>query len=229
MEGNFSVFAVLFVTLLTLLPVMIVAYFCGCFNGAITISKLFYHDDVRRHGSGNAGLTNFYRTYGAKHAPLVILCDMGKAAVAVGLAVLYLRLKGASTADGLEVYAKYIAGLFCIVGHMFPVTYHFRGGKGILCSGTLLLCLDWRIALVSWGLFLIFLCTTRYVSLGSISAAVAFPFATHLVYGIPYLTALSVLMAGLVLWAHRKNMARLLRGTENKFHFRVSAPNEKKG
>lgn len=227
MEGNFSGFAILFVTLLTLLPVMIVAYFCGCFNGAITVSKLFYRDDVRRHGSGNAGLTNFYRNYGARHALLVILCDMGKAAVAVGFAVLYLRLKGASAADGFDEYVKYIAGLFCIIGHMFPVTYRFKGGKGILCSGTLLLCLDWRIALICWALFLVLWLTTRYVSLGSVSAAAAFPILTQIIYNDFYLTVLAVLIAALVIFAHRENIVRLLHGTENKFHFHISPPEEK--
>ena len=227
MEGNFSGFAILFVTLLTLLPVMIVAYFCGCFNGAITVSKLFYRDDVRRHGSGNAGLTNFYRNYGARHALLVILCDMGKAAVAVGFAVLYLRLKGASAADGVDEYVKYLAGLFCIIGHMFPVTYRFKGGKGILCSGTLLLCLDWRIALICWALFLVLWLTTRYVSLGSVSAAAAFPILTQIIYNDFYLTVLSVLIAALVIFAHRENIVRLLHGTENKFHFHISPPEEK--
>ena len=123
----------------------VVAYFCGCFNGAILTSRLFFHDDVRRHGSGNAGLTNFYRNYGAKYALLVILCDMGKAAVAV----LFAAWLGARfdprmmpdlplTAAEQAVYVlhfKYWAGLFCALGHMFPCTAKFKGGKGILCSG----------------------------------------------------------------------------------------------
>ena len=211
--------------LLTLLPVMIAAYLCGCVNGAILISRLFYHDDVRRHGSGNAGLTNFYRTYGAKCAPLVIVLDMGKAVLAVGFAVLYLHLKGTSAA-GLYVYAKYIAGLFCLLGHMFPVTERFKGGKGILCCATLLLCLDWRIALPAWGLFVVIVLLTRYVSLGSVCAAISFPIMTHLVFADPYPDVLSLLMAVLVIWAHRSNIVRLVRGTENKFRFRVNAPKE---
>lgn len=215
-----------FVAVMTLFPVMLVGYFCGCLNGAIMASKLFYREDVREHGSGNAGLTNFYRTYGAKHALLVILCDMGKAVAAAGFAVLYLRLMGAPAADGLDVYAKYFAGLFCLLGHMFPVTEHFKGGKGILCCATLLLCLDWRIALPAWGLFVVIVLLTRYVSLGSICAAISFPITTHLAFADLYPDVISLLMAALVIWAHRENIKRLLRGTENKFHFRVNAPKE---
>ena len=205
------------------LPIALATYFLGCINGAVLTSKLFYHDDVRHYGSGNAGLTNFYRTYGAKYALCVIVLDMGKAAAAVGFASWLLRLYGADAA--LLLLAKYFAGLLCVIGHIFPVTAHFRGGKGILCGGTLLLCIDWRVALVCWGLFLAFLLTTRYVSLGSISAAAAFPVATHFAYGETRLTLLSVLTAALILFAHRENIARLLRGTENRF--RVNAPKEK--
>ena len=206
------------------LPIALVSYFLGCINGAVLTSKLFYHDDVRKHGSGNAGLTNFYRTYGAKYALCVIVLDMGKAAASVGLAVLLLRIYDADAA--LFLMGKYFAGLFCVIGHLFPVTAQFKGGKGILCSGTLLLCLDWRIALACWGLFLVLWLTTRYVSLGSVSAAALFPVLTQLVYSELHLTILSVLIAGLVIYAHRQNIVRLIRGTESKFRFHVNAPKE---
>ena len=215
-----------FLAVMTLFPVMLFAYLCGCINGAILISRLFYHDDVRKHGSGNAGLTNYYRTYGAKCALLVVVLDMGKAVLAVSCAVLYLRLIGASAADGLDVYAKYIAGLFCLLGHMFPVTEHFKGGKGILCCATLLLCLDWRIALPAWGLFVVIVLLTRYVSLGSICAAISFPITTHLVFQDLYPDVISFLMAAFVIWAHRSNIVRLVHGTENKFRVNASKEEE---
>ncbi len=205
-------------------PIALVSYFLGCINGAVLTSKLFYHDDVRKHGSGNAGLTNFYRTYGAKYAACVIVLDMGKAVAAALFAVLLLRFYGADAA--LLVLGKYFAGLFCLIGHVFPVTEHFKGGKGILCCATLLLCLDWRIALTAWGLFFVIVLLTRYVSLGSVCAAISFPIMTHIVYASARLDAVSVLMAALVLYAHRENIVRLLRGTENKFRFRVNAPKE---
>ena len=206
------------------LPIALVAYFLGCINGAVLTSKIFYHDDVRKHGSGNAGLTNFYRTYGAKYALCVIVLDMGKAVAAALFASALLRFYGADAA--LLVLGKYFAGLFCLIGHMFPVTEHFKGGKGVLCCATLLLCLDWRIALVAWGLFLVIVLLTRYVSLGSLCAAISFPIMTHIVFADMYLDVISLLMAALVIWAHRANIVRLLHGTENKFHFHVNAPKE---
>ena len=142
--------------------VAVLSYLLGCINGAIATSHIFYHDDVRRHGSGNAGLTNFYRNYGAKCAPMVIAFDMLKAVGAVLLGNYFLGYLLGWGAAG-----KYFGALFCVIGHMFPVFYGFKGGKGILCSGTLLLLLDWRIALVGWGAFVVLWLTTRYVSLGS--------------------------------------------------------------
>lgn len=206
------------------LPVALVSYFLGCINGAVLTSRIFYHDDVRRHGSGNAGLTNFYRTYGAKYVLLVIVLDMGKAVAAALFAVLLLNFYGADAA--LLVLGKYFAGLFCLIGHMFPVTEHFKGGKGILSCATLLLCLDWRIALTAWGLFLVIVLLTRYVSLGSVCAAISFPITTHLVFADLYPDVISLLMAALVIWAHRENIKRLVHGTENKFRFHINAPKE---
>lgn len=210
---------ILSTTVALLISVAAASYLLGCVNGAIAASHLFCHDDVRRHGSGNAGLTNFYRTYGAKYALVVIAFDMLKAAAAVWL--------GSAVLDGLlgwGVAGEYYAALFCVIGHMFPAFYSFKGGKGILCSATLLLLLDWRIALVCWGLFALLWLTTRYVSLGSVCAALSFPVMTHLVFADGMTTALSIIIASLVLWAHRGNIKRLLSGTENKFHFHVDAP-----
>ena len=212
----------------------VAAYFCGCFNGAIMTSKLFFHDDVRTHGSGNAGLTNFYRTYGAHYALVVIACDMLKAVVAVKFAAWLGTIYDPRFIDfsplTAELRAEYVlhfqywGGLFCIIGHMFPCTAKFHGGKGILCGATLLILLDWRIALVGWGLFALLWAVTRYVSLGSVSAAASFPVMTQLVFHNTAATALSLITAALVIWAHRENIRRLLSGTENKFRFHVNAP-----
>ena len=181
--------------------VAVLSYLLGCINGAIATSHIFYHDDVRRHGSGNAGLTNFYRNYGAKCAPMVIAFDMLKAVGAVLLGNYFLGYLLGWGAAG-----KYFGALFCVIGHMFPVFYGFKGGKGILCSGTLLLLLDWRIAL------------------GSVAAAVSLPFTTYFVFHNTACTVLGTCISLLVLWAHRSNIKRLLSGTESKFHFHVNAP-----
>ena len=223
-----------FLSHLDYLCAAVAAYLCGCFNGAIFTSRLFFHDDVRTHGSGNAGLTNFYRTYGARYALLVIACDMLKAVAAVSLAAWLgarfdprmlpdLPLTAAEQAEYV-LHFKYWAGFFCVVGHMFPCTAKFRGGKGILCSATLTLLLDWRIALVCWSLFAVLWLTTRYVSLGSVAAAVSLPFTTYFVFHNTACTVLGTCISLLVLWAHRSNIKRLLSGTESKFHFHVNAP-----
>ncbi len=203
----------MFVTILSAAAVALASYFLGCVNGAIIASRVFYHDDVRKHGSGNAGLTNYYRTYGPKTIWCVLLIDMLKALIAVliGGSVFGLVLKA-------ETLGKFFAALFCIVGHMFPVFYKFEGGKGILSSGMVLLMLDWRIAVVGWGLFLLMVLLTRYVSLGSVAAALSFPITTWVCYGaMPGVMICAVIMAALVLWAHRSNIKRLLQGRENKF------------
>ena len=198
---------ILYFFMVLLLPAVI-AYFCGCFNGAVIVSKYILRDDVRSHGSGNAGLTNFYRTFGGPLTAVVILTDVLKAVVAVLVASALL---------GGTDFAKYWAGLFCLLGHMFPCMFHFRGGKGILSGGAIAIMIDWRVALVVWGGFLILAVATKYVSLGSCWAGASFPFATWFVFWDPILLVLAVLMGGLILWKHRENIKRLLAGNESKF------------
>lgn len=194
-----------------LLPASALAYLCGCFNGAVVVSKYILRDDVRNHGSGNAGLTNFYRTFGGPLTLVVILCDVLKMIVAVRLVALIL---------GDSVVAKYWAGLFCLLGHMFPFMFRFKGGKGILSGGTLAIMINWKVALVVWGGFLILTALTKYVSLGSIWAGASFPFISWFCYPFyPLAIVLAFITGGLVVWRHRDNIGRLLRGTESKFSF----------
>lgn len=206
--------------LLPALLVAVIAYFCGCFNGAVIVSKYILRDDVRTHGSGNAGLTNFYRTFGGPLTLVVILCDVLKAVAAVWAGILMARYwdGGFWSQEAIVlVFAKYWAGLFCLLGHMFPCMFHFKGGKGILSGGTIAIMIDWRIALVVWGGFLILAILTRYVSLGSVWAGASFPVATWFVYQDWIITLLGLLLGGLVVYMHRGNIHRLLTGTENKF------------
>ena len=193
--------------------VAVLAYFLGCFNGAVVVSRYILRDDVRNHGSGNAGLTNFYRTFGGPLTLVVILSDAVKAVVAVLFAMWIAR----SISPELVTLSKYWAGLFCLLGHMFPITFQFRGGKGILSGGAIALMIDWRVALVVWGGFLILALATRYVSLGSCWAGLSFPFVTWYVYQNVLITVLSVVIGGLILWKHRGNIVRLANGTESKF------------
>ena len=153
------------------------AYLCGCFNGAVIVSKYILRDDIRTHGSGNAGLTNFYRTFGGFLTLVVILCDVLKAVIAIWIAKDIVN-----TPSEAVNLAKYWAGLWCLLGHMFPCMFHFKGGKGILSGGTIAIMIDWRIALVVWGGFIVLAVVTRYVSLGSCWAGASFPFATWFIY-----------------------------------------------
>jgi len=195
--------------------VMVIAYFCGCFNGAVIVSKYILRDDVRNHGSGNAGLTNFHRTFGGGLTFVVILCDVLKAVVAVLIGAWLM-----SDLEGASLLGKYWGALWCLLGHMFPCMFHFKGGKGILSGGTIALMIDWRIALVVWGGFLLLVLLTRYVSLGSVWAGASFPFATWFCFpGQPLVIVLGFICGGLVVWQHRANIKRLLSGTENKFSF----------
>jgi glycerol-3-phosphate acyltransferase PlsY len=189
--------------------VAVVSYFLGCFNGAVIVSKYILRDDVRNHGSGNAGLTNFHRTFGGPLTFIVILCDALKAVIAVLIGAWLLRYN--------REFGEYWAALFCLLGHMFPCMFGFKGGKGILSGGTVAIMLDWRIALLVWGGFLVLVVLTKYVSLGSVWAAAAFPVGTWLVFQNLLLTLLGLAMGGLVVYMHRANIKRLLSGTESKF------------
>ena len=208
--------SVVFTVALTLL----VSYLLGCFNGSVMTSHFIIRDDVRQHGSGNAGLTNFYRTYGARYALCVIICDMGKTVLACLIGGYLMHWVVGDWTLGLL-----IAGIGCELGHMFPVFFGLRGGKGILSGGVLVLLLDWRVALIAWGLFAVLWLTTRYVSLGSIAATASMPVSVFLLMGRNWLyTVLSAAIAALVIWCHRGNIQRLLTGTEKKFHWHVDAP-----
>jgi len=207
----------------------VIAYFCGCFNGAVIVSKYILRNDVRNHGSGNAGLTNFYRTFGGPLTVVVILTDVLKAVVALLVAEWLAgyfdpRMMpdyplSASISDYYGILFQYWAGLFCLLGHMFPCMFRFKGGKGILSGGTIALMIDWRIALVVWGGFIILVALTRYVSLGSVWAGASFPFISWYCYREPTIIILAFLCGGLVVWQHRGNIKRLIQGNESKFTF----------
>lgn len=208
--------SVVFTVALTLL----VSYLLGCFNGSVMTSHFIIRDDVRQHGSGNAGLTNFYRTYGARYALCVIICDMGKTVLACLIGGYLIHWVVGDWTLGLL-----IAGIGCELGHMFPVFFGLRGGKGILSGGVLVLLLDWRVALIAWGLFVSLWLLTRYVSLGSVAATASMPVSVFFLLGHNWLyTVLSAAIAALVIWCHRGNIQRLLSGTEKKFHWHVDAP-----
>lgn len=218
---------VIFLSIPPLIATILIPYFLGCFNGAVIVSKYIVKDDVRTHGSGNAGLTNFHRTFGGKLTAVVLLLDVVKMVVAVLIGVAIAVRIGAlgpqaqgKNMDFLITLSKYWAGLWCLLGHMFPVTFGFKGGKGVLSGVTLMFCLDWRMGLIALGIFLAAVFLTRYISLGSCLGAVSFPVSTWLfVSRGPVIVGMSVILAALVIFMHRGNLKRILNGTESKFSF----------
>ncbi len=205
-------------TAIVLLLSAAAAYLLGCLNGAILISRAIFREDIRKKGSGNAGLTNFYRIYGVKGVLGVIAIDMLKAAASV---LLGRYLFGTFLEQ--PVLGAYWGGLWVILGHSYPCTFQFKGGKGILCAGMMLLLLDWRIALTGFGAFFAGVVFSGYISLGSILAIISFPLTTVWVYrgeeAFPYILAIGLAAAASTFWSHRSNVKRLLQGKENKFHF----------
>ena len=190
----------------------VIAYLLGNLNGAVIISHLVAHEDVRTKGSGNAGLTNFTRNYGASTSVFVILIDVGKAAAACLVGGLLLGRFG-HYIDGVA-----LGGLFVIVGHDFPVLLGFKGGKGILSGVTVALMLDWRIGLFVFGIFLVAYFLTHYVSLGSVLSSGSFGFLYAWVHRgenrFPILVGF--FLSALIVWMHRSNIVRLVKGEERK-------------
>ena len=195
---------------LNVLICILCAYLLGNLNGSVCISALM-HDDVRSHGSGNAGLTNFIRNYGAGRALLVILIDAGKAVVACLTGGLLLA------PFGLWQEGVMLSGTAVLLGHDFPALLGFRGGKGILSGLFVALVADWRIALILIVIFAVIYFTTRYVSLGSVLGAAAFSVSFPLLHSdSPLVAILGVFMGLLVIFMHRSNIVRLIQGNERK-------------
>ena len=196
---------------LSMVLAFVLAYLLGNLNGAIVISRLIAHEDVRSKGSGNAGLTNFTRNYGSAGSVFVILIDVGKAALACLIGGLLLKRYG--------LYEEGVAmgGLGVILGHDFPALLGFKGGKGILSGVTVALMMDWRLGLLVFGIFLVAYLLTQYVSLGSILSAGSFGFFyawAHPDRLFPILVGF--FLSGLIVWMHRGNIVRLIKGEERK-------------
>ena len=189
---------------------MLASYLLGNLNGAVCMSAL-NHDDVRSHGSGNAGLTNFIRNYGVGQAIYVILIDAGKAAISCLLTGLLLAPYGLFT-EGAA-----LGGLAVMLGHIFPALLGFKGGKGILSGLFIALVVDWRVAVIILIVFAAAYLLTQYVSLGSVLAATAFTVSFVVLHFGNWTVALSgAAMGALAVFMHRGNIVRLLKGEERK-------------
>ena len=197
-----------------LLLTVVIGYFLGNLNGAFIMYNLLTHEDIRKSGSGNAGLTNFMRQFGPGKGIWVLLIDIGKtvAACLIGKA-LFAPL-------GMPMEGLMFGALAVSLGHDFPALLGFHGGKGIVCGFSVALCADWRCALIILAVFAICLYFTRYVSLSSILGAAAFcvGFAV-LHWQEPVVAVIGVLIGLLAIFMHRSNIKRLLAGTEKKATF----------
>lgn len=198
--------------LLAIMITAIVGYFLGNLNGAIFTARYFAHEDVRKKGSGNAGLTNFIRNFGTGKAAFVILLDVGKTVAAC-------LLGGALLAPyGLNTEGKVLGALAVSLGHDFPALFGFKGGKGIVCGATIAAVLDWRVFVVLFVIFFTCFFITRYVSLSSILVAASFSIGFIVRYwGNPSLQLGTAVIGVFAIWMHRENIKRLLSGTERKF------------
>ena len=193
---------------LRILVTALACYFLGNHNGAICVSHML-HDDVREHGSGNAGLTNFIRNYGASRSILVILIDVLKAVLAC--------LLGGLMFPEYAIAGRILGGVCVMLGHDFPALLGFRGGKGILSGWFIAFMIDWRvgamIAVVFFGAYLL----TQYVSLGSVLAAATFGIGFWIFHPHDFLVvAGTTFMSLLTIFQHRENIVRLVKGTERK-------------
>lgn len=194
--------------------ICVLGYLLGDINGAILLSKLVEKDDVRRHGSGNAGFTNFFRNYGKRTSLLVILIDAAKAAVSCLLGGWLLGKYGLRTEGML------LGGLAATLGHDFPAFLGFRGGKGIVCGFAAALVTDWRVGLILLAVFALVYFLTHYVSLASVLCALGFFVSFWLFYpGRPFMLILSGCLSALAIFLHRENIGRLVRGQERKTYF----------
>ena len=200
--------------------VSIIAYLLGSISFSIIISKKMAGFDVRDKGSKNAGSTNVLRTVGKKAAIITLICDCLKGVIAILIAF----IAGKIWTDLDSALLVQLAGIFVVLGHTFPVFFKFKGGKGVATSLGVLLMVNWQIGLICLVFALILMALTRFVSLGSVAAAILFPVLTVFItnnYLVPgnYII-FGIILAILVIFNHRENVKRLLTGTENKLSFK---------
>ena len=202
--------------------IIVSAYLLGSINFAIIISSTQYKQDIRKFGSNNAGMTNMMRTYGKKAAAFTLIGDALKAIIACFIAYLFIGQLGA-----------YIAGIFCMLGHIFPVYYNFKGGKGVVTAGATIFMCNPIVFFIIITMFAIIVLFTKFISLASVMCMLLYPVLLHsldpvwlgLITGGEHGSVgilFAVIMTAMVVIKHWENIKRLLNGTENKFSFKKS-------
>ncbi len=230
MEHYFAVFA------LPALAAAVVGYLLGSVSSSIIFTKIFGNNtDIRSVGSGNAGMTNVLRSVGPKAAIFTSILDFAKCVIAslIGRAIFQYACTASGSPAYIIQYGTFLAGFACVLGHIFPAYFGFRGGKGILSTSALMLVLDWRIFVVAISVFVVTLLVTKIISISSILAAASFPVSTFFTaysdyasrssgYGVLPLsyvavtTVFALLFAVILIGKHHENIKRLVEGTEKK-------------
>ncbi len=221
---------------LPLLIAAVASYLLGSFNFAIIVTKSRTHTDIRDYGSGNAGATNVLRSQGKVAAALTTLGDLGKSMLSVflgGMLVLWMgqgffdaQTEGVELIkDQVNLVGRYVAGMFCILGHLYPLYFGFRGGKGVMTTLGMMLVLDWRVALISLSAFILVVILCKMVSLGSIVAGLVMVATTFIFRQyvdemptsvVTMCTVFAGLIVGMLIIKHIPNIKRILAGTESK-------------
>ena len=198
----------------------IIAYCLGSISFSVIISKKMAGFDVRKKGSKNAGSTNVLRTVGKKAALITLICDILKGVVAILIAVLLGNIFNVND----KVLLIRIAGILVILGHTFPIFFGFKGGKGVATAIGVLLVINWQIALICIVFALVLIILTKTVSMGSIAAAILFPVLTLFITNHYIVTGnyiiFAIIIALIIVYNHRSNISRILKGEENKLKAR---------
>lgn len=187
-------------------------YLVAGLNPAISLSKAIYKKDIRECGSGNPGFTNFKRTFGNKWAWWVLVLDLSKAAIVVGLFAWLLSCQGVD----FQFAAAY-TGIFCMLGHAFPIQFKFKGGKGFLVCLSTMYIIDWRVGLIATGTMIVLLLITKYMSLSTTFAMLLCPILLILFGASAPVILMATFSAVFMAVRHKENFARLIQGKESKF------------
>lgn len=208
---------------LSYIGIAVMSYLLGSLNFGVILSNKLKKDDIRNHGSGNAGTTNMLRNYGKGYAFLTIAGDMLKVVAAAFIAVKIIEYTPQTLNDigtninfDQNIFIKSFAGFFCVLGHIFPCFFNFRGGKGVATAGGMVFVVDWRIALILLAVFIVVVALTKYVSLGSIIMALLYPVLMFAFHRSIVLTVIAAVFTLIVIIAHRGNIKKLFNHTENK-------------
>ena len=232
---------------LVLILTSIMSYLMGSISFAVIVTMYYKKKDIREYGSGNAGMTNVMRSVGKVEGLITLVGDFLKAVIALKLTELI------TTSFGIEIYSQragqnispvpeslYIAGFFCLLGHMFPIFFKFKGGKGVLVTAGMIAVIDWRVFIAILIIFVIVFLFSKTISLASIISAVFYPIATYLItffvyykgqtykdYQVEQVTIVTVtaaLIAIIIIFTHRQNIVRIFSATEPKFKIKGEKP-----